>query len=154
MVRKAAQAGWRCPRCGQGFVQRNASHSCFVQDVETLYADHPRALAVVEAVARVLRREGRIEVAATKTQVSFRARTRCAWVWMPIHSLGRGPADVYVAIDLPLPVRSRRVKQRVEVRPGHHLHHVRVEGPEDVDQELSDWLRAAYKASVGGKPGT
>ena len=139
-----AAPAWRCPRCGRGFVARNASHSCAVQPVRDLLAPVPHAMPVFEAVHAAIAALGPAECTATKTQVGWRNRTGFAWLWVPALALKRGAPDVYVSFALPAPLRSRRIKEVVEVRPGHFMHHVRVGRAADVDAELVGWLRAAY----------
>lgn len=142
------KTSWRCPACGQGFSARNASHSCAVQDVADLLRPYPQALPVFKAVRDAIAAIGPAEVAATKTQVAWRNRIRFAWLWLPAMALKRGPPDVYVSFGLPAPLRSKRVKEVVEVRPGRFQHHVLVPDPTSVDPELEGWLRAAYEAAA------
>lgn len=107
----------------------------------------PGAFAVFEAVRAAVATFGPFEVAATKTQVSFRNRIRFAWLWLPILGLRRGAPDVYVSFALPAPVSSPRIKEVVEVAPGRFQHHILVPDPSSVDPELEAWLRAAYEAA-------
>lgn len=116
--------------------------------MEDLLRPFPHALPIYEAVRDAVASLGPFEVAATKTQVSFRNRTRFAWLWLPVLGLKRGPDDVYLSFDLPTRVRSPRVKEVVQPRPGRFTHHVRVGSATDVDREARGWLKAAYEAAA------
>lgn len=139
---------WTCPRCGQAFVARNARHSCDRQAIEEFFGPYPKGLPLFRAVLKAVESFGPVEAAATKTQVSFRARTRFAWLWIPQMALKRGPPDVYLTFDLPRRVASPRIKQSVEARPGRWVHHMLLASPRAVDAEAKAWLREAYETAA------
>ncbi|MHB1260655.1 MAG: DUF5655 domain-containing protein [Thermoplasmatota archaeon] len=143
---------WTCPRCRQVFLARNARHSCDRQAIEEFFGPYPHGLPLFEAVLRAVRAFGPVEPAATKTQVSFRARTRFAWLWIPQMALKRGPPDVYLTFDLSHCVDSPRIKEAIQVRPGRWVHHLRLASPRDVDAEVKAWLREAYEAVASPPP--
>ena len=89
----SGRAVWTCPVCGRQFLHRNASHSCAVQEVEAFFAGRARPLALFRPIREYIVSLGDIEVAATKSQVSFAARTRFAWVWLPQQYLPNAPHD-------------------------------------------------------------
>lgn len=131
---------------------RNASHSCAVRTIEAFFAPYPKGMPIFRAVRRAVSAFGPVEVAATKTQVSFRARTRFAWLWVPQMALKRGPPDVYLTFDLPRQVTSPRVKQAVQTRPGRWTHHVKLDSSRSVDGEVKAWLGEAYAQASGRTP--
>lgn len=49
-----------------------------------------------------------------------------------------------VTLGLPAPLDSPRVAVSTEPRPGRWTHHIVVSRPEELDEELMSWLRAAY----------
>jgi len=138
-------ADWTCPGCGQAFTRRHQSHSCARQGVEELFAAYPEALAVTQAVHRHLRTLGDVEMAAAKTQVSFRRRIRFAWVWMPKQSAGSGPDVPVVSFGLPHRLTADRIREAVQARGSFWTHHVLVPGPRQVDAELKAWLAESYE---------
>jgi hypothetical protein len=140
---------WTCPDCRQRFAARNASHSCAVQDPEAFFAPYPHGLPLLARLRKVLQSFGPVEVNATKTQVSFRARRRFAWLWVPQMALKRGPPDVFLAFGLPYRAASRRIKESVEVRAGLWVHHLRLGSADDLDDEVQGWLRESYEAAKG-----
>ena len=144
MARTAA-GDWTCPGCGQSFTHRNQSHSCVRQEMEALFQDYPGALAVTKAVQRFLGTLGPVEMAATKTQVSFRRQVRFAWVWMPKQSAGNGPDVPVVSFGLRHKVTSERIWQAFLARRDFWTHHVFVPRAKDVDRELEGWLRESFE---------
>lgn len=142
---------WACPRCGQRFARRGQPHSCDRRAVDELFADYPKAVKVVQLVKAHLDAvsHGTVRMAATKTQVSFAARRRFAWVWVPEQAAGRGkPADPVVSFALPRRQTDGRVREAVEASPGRWMHHVLVRSGR-LDARLKAWLGEAH-ASAGG----
>lgn len=141
---------WRCPACGQGFTRRNQRHSCTTQSPEAFLAPYPEAAALYPPIWRALRNLGEVEVAASKTQISFRrsGSTRFAWLWIPQMALRRGPPDLYLAFDLPHRATSPRIKEATQVGPDRWVHHARLADRSDLDTQLVDWLRQAYEAAA------
>ena len=84
-----------------------------------------------------------MRVVASKSQVAFRARRGFAFAWAP----GR-----YVTSDVPIVVsfalreelRSPRIKEVAPPAPTTRMHHVELRGPDDVDAELTAWVRRAW----------
>ena len=139
-------AEWTCPRCGRVFQARDARHSCVSQDPEKLLAPWPDAIPLCRAVRDLLAGFGPVEPEATRTQVSFRARRRFAYLWVPRLSLNRGSDDLHLTFDLRRREASPRVKESVESRPGLWTHHVLLRSASDLDEEVAGWLREAYLA--------
>jgi hypothetical protein len=100
-------ADWTCPSCGQQFLRRNQSHSCQTQDVEMLFAGYPAAVSLYRHVRKSLEGLGPVEMAITKTQVSFRAQRglRFCWMWCPPEGVKGVPDEaVVLTFDLPHPL--------------------------------------------------
>lgn len=152
------RSGWMCPRCGQKFAQRNARHSCAVQTVREFFEGYPAPKVLFKQVRAAIEKLGPVELVATKSQLSFRARTRFAWAWLPQQYLKRvDPDELVVTFDLPRRIRSRRIKEAVETRPGRWTHHVELHQKKDFDPEVKQWLAEAYawaapRVKTGDKP--
>lgn len=137
---------WACPDCGQRFLAKGQTHSCARQDVEGLFEEYPAGVAVAGAVQRFLATLGPVEMAATKTQASFRSRVRFAWVWVPRQASGAGkPDEPVVSFALRRRETAKRVKESVNPRGGLWMHHVTVPSAKDLDAEVKAWLREAYE---------
>jgi hypothetical protein len=146
--------GWTCPRCGQQYARKNQSHSCDRRAVEGLFADYPRAIKVTQLVQAHLDSlsAGAVRMAASKTQVSFAARRRFAWVWVPRQAAGPGkPPEPVVSFALARRETDARVKESVSPRRGVWMHHVTVASGRQVDAQVKAWLAEAYEA-IGDAP--
>lgn len=140
---------WICPRCKQRFVQRKARHSCATQSVAAIFAGRPKLHALFRRLRAVIEAMGRVDVIATKSQVSFRSRTRFAWVWLPQRWLREAPeGELVLTFDLDHRVRSPLVKQAVEVRPHRWTHHVPLRAGTTIDPKVVAWLRAAHRVAA------
>ena len=52
-----------------------------------------------------------------------------------------------LSIALPAQLESARIKQVVHPAPRAWMHHIELQGPGEVDDEVRDWLRRAYEAA-------
>lgn len=113
---------------------------------EGLFAGHPDGLAVYRAVAEVVRGLGESEERVSKSQVAFRRVRGFAYVWRPGQYL-RSTVPAVLSIALPGPLESARIKQVVHPAPRVWMHHIELQGPDEVDDEVRDWLGRAYEAA-------
>lgn len=113
---------------------------------EELFAGHPEGLVVYRAVAEVLRGLGECEERVSKSQVAFRRVKGFAYVWRPGQYL-RSTVPAALSIALPGPLESARIKQVVHPAPRVWMHHIELQGPDEVDDEVRDWLGRAYEAA-------
>ena len=51
---------------------------------------------------------------------------------------------IVITLGLPAPLDSERVAVKTEPYPGRWTHHIVVNKPEDLDEELLSWVREAY----------
>ena len=118
-----------------------------MKDEELLFFQNmPEMLPVYE---RLL---GRLEAAypdmgvkVSKTQISLKNRYVFAVVSLPWRRLKAWPEKyVLVSFGLGRRLENPRIVQAAEPYPGRWTHHVLLEKPEDVDEELMDWLDLAY----------
>ena len=117
-------------------------------DPEAFFQGHPDALAVYRRVRSVLESLGPVAVRTTKSQVAFRRRRGFAYLWLPEMYLARPDAEVVLSFALGREARSPRLKEVVSPRPGEWMHHLEVRTPDDIDDEVVEWLReAADRAS-------
>ncbi len=82
---------------------------------------------------------GPYEASPAKTRITFMARVRFAGVSRVSE---RG---MTCAFALPYPLRSRRFSKVERVGPGWYAHWLRVESPEELDDEVQKWLRESYR---------
>ncbi len=114
--------------------------------LEELFAGRPGALALFHFVRQYIESLGPVKMEVMKTQVSFGAKTKFAWVWLPqIWITKRQDTILTLTFDLNRRIDDDRIEEMVEPRPGRFTHHVIIEKESDLDHVVREWLREAYK---------
>jgi hypothetical protein len=114
--------------------------------IDTLFEGRPVSRGLFVHVRSYIESLGDIKVEAAKTQVSFGAKRKFAWVWLPQMWIKKAPPDsIVLSFDLPRKVEDPRIKQSVEPYPGRWTHHVVIERPEQLDTQVKAWLTEAYR---------
>lgn len=117
------------------------------RDAEDLLAGSDLGLAVLARVRSALAPHPGATERTTRSQVAFRGRRGFAYLWRPRQYLGDAAAEVALSLALPYRVESPRWKEVVHPAPTTWMHHLEVASPEDVDDEVVGWLRAAARAA-------
>lgn len=131
---------WTCPKCGRRFVTRNSWHACGDYSVEGFLAGKgPRARALFDRFVELISACGQYEVAPAKTRVAFMAQVRFAGV------TAVSERGLTAAFGLPRPLRHDRIRKIEQAAPGWYVHWIRVSSPEELDDELLEWLRESYR---------
>lgn len=107
------------------------------------FAGQPEALAVFTRVRAYLAELGPVQVRVSVSQVAFRRRRGFAYVWIPGRYLKKPAAPVVLSIALARPDPSPRFKQVVHPANRIWLHHLEVHDPDEVDEQVRQWLREA-----------
>jgi hypothetical protein len=100
--------------------------------------------AVFEAVQETLSSFGDVTVSTTRSQIAFKRRRGFAYIWLPGMYLARPQAEVVVSIALDRAVATPRFKEIAHPSDGIWQHHLEVRSVAEVDDEVRNWLRAAY----------
>jgi hypothetical protein len=117
---------------------------------EDLFTGHDEALAVLGKVRSVLDSMveiGPIEVRTARSQVAFRRRKGFAFLWRPGQYLARPGAEVVLSIALDRHDGSPRFKEVAHPARAVWMHHLELDGPDDVDDDVVAWLREAASAA-------
>jgi hypothetical protein len=120
------------------------SHAKTIPLDEYFEGGDPAARALYDVAAAAVLSVGDAEVRVTSTQVAFRRRRSFAWTWLPGRYLSGTVAPLVLTIDLDRYDTSRRWKEVAEPTLNHFLHHLEVHSPEDIDDEVLDYLREAW----------
>jgi hypothetical protein len=99
--------------------------------------------AVTAAIAEI----GPATIHPSKSQIAFRRQRNFAWVWRPGKYLKGKVAPLVLTLVFTMRSDSARWKEIVEPKPGSFTHHLELYTPADVDDEVRDWLRAAWEAA-------
>jgi hypothetical protein len=100
--------------------------------------------AVFETVSQVVSARGDVTIKATRSQIAFTRRRGFAYIWLPGMYLAHPQAEVVLSIALDRSVASPRFKEVAHPSSGIWQHHLEVSRVSDIDDEVRNWLRAAY----------
>ncbi len=116
---------------------------------DDFFDDHPESRQLFDVLRDRIARLGPVELRVSKSQVAFCRGKPFAFAWMPAKYLNgsRRLAPLVLSVSLHRRDHSPRWKEIVEPYPGRFTHHLELFGPEDVDAEVTGWLRAAWDAA-------
>lgn len=136
--RLRARPLWKCPRCGNAFVNRNQWHSCGRHSLERLFTGSPPEVrALFERFRSMVEACGPVALVPYRDRVGFMVRVRFA---------GAVPRSGWLDVGFWLPRRvdSPRFRRVETIHPQAHVHTIRVFAPQQLDAELAGWIREAY----------
>lgn len=124
-----------------------------MENLEALsfFEGKPDALSLYEAFKKqVLRLAQPITIKTGKTQITFSNRHIFACVSMMRLRKKKELPSEYIVVTFGLGRReiSPRIEAAAEPYPNRWTHHVLVEKPDDIDEELLGWIREAYAFSA------
>lgn len=121
--------------------------------VEGFFEGRQEAFLLFEALRKAVETLGPVKVEAMKTQVSFEAERKFAWVWLPqMWIRKRAQSSITLTFVLDREVRHPRIVEAVEPSPGRWTHHILIDEAEDIDDEVRGWLKEAYTIGLRPKP--
>lgn len=133
---------WTCPACGRRFANRNQTHACGLRTLNEHFEGRPPYIReIVERFVALAERNGPVTVLPEKTRIALQARMSFAALqprraWVDGHVvLARRRDDG----------RFRRIET---FSPLNHLHAFRLERPDEVDEQVADWLAEAYDVGM------
>ena len=122
------------------------------QDILLFFDKHPEALPLYEALEeKILSEIEDVTVKVQKTQISFSNKHNFAFVsFLPVRKAKERP-DIYIVVTFGLGYRkeSPRIDVAVEPYPNRWTHHMLMSKPEEIDDELMEWIREASIFSAG-----
>jgi len=130
---------WICPSCGRQFGRKGQSHECAPAiTLEEYFSTGPeRERPIFEAVLRHVETLGPIHVEPVSVGI-FLKRSRTFAELRPKQKWEE------LSFGLPHRVVHPRITRTMAGSGPRTYHAVRLYGPEDVDQQVCDWLTAAY----------
>lgn len=119
-------------------------------DILRVFEQMPAAISLYEAVeSRILALFADVRIKVSKTQVGFANRYGFAYVWPPIHKRRGLPGTcVILTLGLARAVDHPRIWMSTEPYPGRFTHHIVIAHPEELDEQIDEWLREAYAFSM------
>ena len=118
-------------------------------DMDTLvfFEGHPAALELYRVFEDLLYREFPcVNRRVQKTQITFYNRHVFACVsFARVKKKAELPEGyLVITIGLPAPLESPRIAVKTEPYPNRWTHHIVISRPEELDGELTDWIRESY----------
>lgn len=112
---------------------------------EQFFAGNEVGLSAFRKTLAILGGLSGVSTRVSKSQIAFRVDRGFAYLWVPGRYLSNPAAPVVLSIVLPRRVESERFKE--VVHPSKHwIHHLELNSPEDIDDEVREWLREAREA--------
>lgn len=105
------------------------------------------ALPLLETFESLLEQAvGEFSVRIQKTQITYSNRHVFACIsFLKVRKAKqRPPVYIVVTFGLHRKIDSPRIDAAVEVYPGRWTHHVLIDRPEEIDEELMSWIQEAY----------
>jgi hypothetical protein len=137
MTERSLKPLWPCPACGRAFANINQSHACGRHDLESHFAGKPPLVrAVYDAFLAMIEGIGPVTVLPEKTRIAFQTRMSFAQLTVRRHWV-LGHFVLARRVDDPAFTRAETIS------PRNHVHHFRLDAPEEVDR-LRAFAREAY----------
>lgn len=126
-----------------------------MNDLLRFFSAMPEMLPVYRVLEnRINERCGDVDVRVQKTQVTFTDRFGFAWASLPVRRRRDWPEKcLVVCFGLAHRKDSPRIAVATEPYPNRWTHHVLLERPEDVDDELMDWIEESHQFSLSKRRG-
>ena len=138
MTNYSTSSSWKCPDCGREFARHNQSHSCDVTNIDDHFQDKdPQRKATYEALIAELDSLGGFRVDAARTGIHLISRHHFGSMRVQKTAL-RLSFVLDDALDGPRFVRVEKVF------PNSVNHTVRLVSPDDIDDELLNWLYRSF----------
>jgi hypothetical protein len=133
---------WTCPQCEREFARTKQTHVCVPGiTIDDCFSGHPPGQrAAYDAVATHVTTLGEVHEDAVGVGVFLkRARTLAEL----------RPKSRWLSLDVVLPrlVEDGRVSRHLRLAGDRTVHVVRLFGPDDVDDQVRDWLTEAWHAA-------
>jgi hypothetical protein len=130
---------WKCPRCGRSFANLNQTHTCaLLGDLDRHFANRPPELrALFDALTKAVLAFGPAEVLSEKTRLAFHRRMSFLSVYLRKDHL-------ILAFVLAERIEHPRFESVQTFSPRNHVHNLRLRNISEIDEEVRDWIRAAY----------
>jgi Domain of unknown function (DUF5655) len=114
---------------------------------DEFFTGYEKSRPIFEALREAIEESGPSEIRVTKSQIAFYRRKAFAWVWVPDRYLHGKHALLVLTLSFHYRDSSPRWKEIVEPKPGRFTHHLELYSLADIDDEVRDWLRAAWAAA-------
>ncbi|MEV0248874.1 DUF5655 domain-containing protein [Nocardia sp. NPDC050712] len=117
--------------------------------VERLFAERPSALRLFHRLAPRIEGLGDIRTVVTKSQVSYGADRKFAWLWPPARSKSSVQDLLMLTLDTRGPLSDPLIVSVEETYPGKWTHQIKVTDDAVIERIVSaGWLDAALDFGI------
>jgi hypothetical protein len=135
-------ARWICPECGRPFGRVNQGHECAPGlSLEEYFSTGPeRERPIFEVVRDHLESLGPVDIEAVSVGIFFKhGRTI-----VELRPMVKWQALSFV---VPRVIEHPRITRKMQASSTSTAHVVRITTPDEIDQQVQDWLTEAYLAA-------
>lgn len=116
------------------------------REIESFFSKMPEVIPLYERIEeKILERFDDVSIEIKKTQITFKSKRGFVYVWLPIRRMKNRPVYYLVlSFGLDQRIESSRIAESVETYKNRWMHHLIVEKPEELNDELMRWIQEAY----------
>jgi hypothetical protein len=113
--------------------------------LDEYFAGNEESCLLFDCLREMVESLGPVEMLVQQSQIAFCRNRAFAYAWMPGKYLhGRG-APLVLTIGFRRRDMSPRWKKVVEAAPGRFTHHLEIHSPNDIDNQVCEWLQEARR---------
>ncbi len=130
---------WTCPKCKRQFIKNNQVHSCRQFPIEKHFERKAAGANLYQLFQQAIKKNiGPFKVDSLECCIHFCTQSAFAGVKIQRNK-------IRVDFTLPQLIRSRRFIHSVKMSANRHLYYVDINSEEEIDDELIEWLKKAYR---------
>ena len=116
------------------------------REIASFFAKMPEVIPIYEKIeGKILDECEDVMIEIKKTQVTFKSKRGFAYVWLPVRKMKNRPESYLVlSFGLDKRIESPRIVESIEPYRNRWMHHLIMEKPEEIDDELMGWIHEAY----------
>lgn len=116
------------------------------REIESFFSKMPEVIQLYERIEeKILERFEDVSIEIRKTQITFKSKRGFMYVWLPIRRMKNRPVNYLVlSFGLDQRIESSRIAESVETYKNRWMHHLIIEKPEELNDELMRWIQEAY----------
>jgi len=134
---------WQCPKCKREFAKVRQTHSCTPFPLEKHFANKPFARELFDfLVSEINKKIGKIKIESLPCCIHFVSNYSFGAVWA---------LKDKIRIDFRLDklIKSKRFWNMIKMSANRYLYYVDIKDKKEIDKELLDWIKGAYKLNKG-----
>lgn len=133
---------WTCPNCKHTFKNTKQGHSCVVKNlVEHFINKDPSVRATYDRLASTLKTFGNFQISPVINAILFSSESTF---------LAVKPKSKWLDLEFVLDYQADEfpIHKMVQVSKTRYAHFVRIQNPEEVDEQLIGWIKKAYELNA------